>query len=511
MGFGTLDYFVVSAYLVSITLFGVLVGGRQNSTTDYFLGGKSIPWWAACFAIVATETSTLTFVSIPGLAYLTNLNFLQVTLGYIVGRIAVSFLFLPAYFRGEMSTAYQYLDTRFGPGARRTASVTFIFTRVVADGVRLFATAIPLALLLKGPLSAYGWPQEEVYVVAIVAMAGLTLVYTYIGGMRAVIWTDVVQMVVYLGAAIAAAIILAGRIPGGWEEALRAAAPEGKLEIFSTAAAGSVGEFFSRPYTLLASLIGGMTLSMASHGTDQLIVQRLLTVRSLPGAQRALIWSGVVVMIQFTVFLLIGILLYAFYGGLSLDGLGLLKADEIFPMFIIENMPSGLSGLIIAGLLAAAMSTLSGSVNSLAAVTLIDIYTPFFGAKRSARDQLSLSRRFTLFWTVILVLVAVFFIFSGSRVLVEVALGVASFTYGGLLGLFLLGRINRRVRQREAIVAFSAGILVMIFVVSFTSVGWTWYTVTGGLITIATGTLLTLAGGNSHTHDHNRKNRDADS
>ncbi|HLF15684.1 MAG TPA: sodium:solute symporter [Bacteroidota bacterium] len=501
MGFGTLDYFIVAGYLVAITLLGVLTGGKQKSSSDYFLGGRDIPWWAACFAIVATETSTLTFISIPGLAYLTNLNFLQVTLGYLAGRIVVSFLFLPSYFRGELSTAYQFLGERFGPRVRRTASVTFMFTRVLADGVRLFATAIPLAILLRASPAWASWSQEEIYIASIVVMAGLTFAYTIVGGIRAVIWTDVVQMVIYLGAAVAAGIFLLDMIPGGWEEAARSIAPLGKMEIFRTGASGAAGGFFSDPYTLAAGLAGGMTLSMASHGTDQLIVQRLLTVKNLPGAQRALIWSGVIVMIQFAIFLFVGLLLFAYYGGASLADLGVLKADEIFPKFIIERMPSGLSGLIIAGLLAAAMSTLSGSVNSLAQVTFTDLFLPRSGGPVSPERQMSLSRRLTMVWSAVLVGVAIFFIYAGSRVLVEIALGVASFTYGGLLGLFVLGRLNRRVSGNGAIVAFFTGIAVMIVVVNSGAAGWTWFTLIGGIATIATGMLFGIFSGGGTGHN----------
>jgi len=492
MGFGTADWVIVAAYLSTVTLVGILTRGGQRTSADYFLGGKNIPWWAACFAIVATETSTLTFISIPGLAYLANLNFLQVTIGYLAGRIVVSFLFLPAYFRGELSTAYQYLGERFGGRARRTASLTFVFTRVAADGVRLFATAIPLAILLKGARIASGWGQEPVYMISIVAMAALTLVYTYFGGMKAVIWTDVIQMFVYLLAAVAAAVILTDRVPGGFAGILVAAAPGDKLELFRTAF--PPGGFFSDPYTLAASLVGGMTLSMASHGTDQLIVQRLLTVKSLTGAQRALIWSGVLVILQFTVFLFIGLGLYAFYGGATLADLGVIKADEIFPKFIIEEMPSGLSGLIIAGLLAAAMSTLSGSVNSLAAVTLGDFYLPRHPDGVGAERQLALSRLFTLSWTVVLVGMAVFFIYSGSRVLVEIALGIASFTYGGLLGMFLLGRLVGAVDERRAIAAFFTGIATMVVVVEWSGIGWTWFTLIGASATVSAGWVLSRFG-----------------
>jgi SSS family solute:Na+ symporter len=339
--------------------------------------------------------------------------------------------------------------------------------------------------------------------VSIVMMACLTFAYTTIGGIRAVIWTDVVQMALYLGAAVAAGVVLDGMIPGGWETAARFTASTGKMELFRTHASAAAGGFFADPYTLAAGLAGGMTLSMASHGTDQLIVQRLLTVKNLAGAQRALIWSGVIVIVQFTIFLSVGLLLFAYYGGASLADLGVLKADEIFPKFIIERMPSGLSGLIIAGLLAAAMSTLSGSVNSLASVTYSDLYASRAGAVLNAGRQLAISRRFTLLWSVILVGVAIFFIYAGSKVLVEIALGVASFTYGGLLGLFLLGRLSRRVGETEAIAAFFTGIAAMVAVVASGAVGWTWYTLIGGGVTITGGMIIALfraRGASRHTH-----------
>lgn len=489
MGFSSVDVVIVLAYLAGIALFGVVSAGRQSSTSDYFLGGKSIPWWAACFAIVATETSTLTFISIPGLAYLTNLNFLQVTFGYLIGRIVVSFVFLPAYIRGELVTAYSFLNNRFGSPTRSVASITFMFTRVVADGVRLFATAIPLALLLKGWNVFPGVSSEGIYLAAIAGMAAVTLLYTYIGGVKAVIWTDVVQMFVYLGGAVAAAWVILDSSPVPSANLLAASATSGKLDVIWTGFGLTAGEFFARPYTLVASILGGTFLSMASHGTDQLIVQRLLTVPTLRDGQRALIGSGIIVIGQFALFLFIGVLLYGYYGGQSLADLGLIKADEIFPMFIIEQIPSGLSGLIIAGLLAAAMSTLSGSVNSLAATTMLDIYKPLISHQSSAENELRISRLFSLIWAVVLIGMASFFIYSPSKVLVEIALSVASFTYGGLLGLFLLGLIFPRVTQADALMGFAAGILTMIAVVISGSVGWTWYTLIGSSVTVFVGVL----------------------
>lgn len=487
MGFTTLDYVIVVAYLIGMAAFGVVSGGKQTSARDYFLGNKKIPWWAVCFAIVATETSTLTFISIPGLAYATNLNFLQVTFGYLIGRIIVSFVLLPAYARGELLTAYQLLAERFGPAMRNLTSITFMLTRVLADGVRLFATAIPLAILLKGWQSFTNVPNEQVYIISIVVMAAMTLVYTFIGGVRAVIWTDVVQMFIYLAGAVGAVFILLNEIgPNGFS------IPSEKFTVLNLGWDLSWKQFIASPYTLPASLVGGAFLSMASHGTDQIIVQRLLTVKSLKDSRRALIGSGIVVIIQFGIFLAIGLLLYAYYGGASFAQLGLLKADEIFPKFIIEKMPSGLSGIIIAALLAAAMSTLSGSVNSLASATMNDIYTPYFGRSNSDAKDLFLSRLFSLLWCGVLVGVAIFFISNTSKTLVELALSIASVTYGGLLGTFLLGVLFKRLIQRDAVIGFLAGIGTMTAIFFTTNIAWTWFTFIGCMTTIIVGNISFL-------------------
>lgn len=499
MGFGTVDFFIVGFYLVAITTVGVIAGGKQYSTRDYFLGGKNIPWWAVSFAVVATETSTLTFISIPGLAYLTNLNFLQVTFGYVIGRILVSVIFLPAYVRGELDTAYAYLSKRFGDKTRNVASVTFMFTRVVADGVRLFATAIPLVIILRSWDALANVSNEQIYIVSIVVMALMTLLYTSIGGVRAVVWTDVVQMFIYLLGAIAAAWVLLSELQGGGRLFLSEVLATGKLSVLNFSDFASISDFFKTPYTFIASILGGTVLSMASHGTDQLIVQRLLTTRTLRDSQKALITSGIIVVFQFAAFLFIGVLLFVYYGGVSLTELGLVKADEVFPKFIIERMPSGLSGFIIAALLAAAMSTLSGSVNSLASAAMHDIYKPYFASKTSSEKDIKLSRLFSILWSVLLIGMAFFFIYYGSKVLVETALGVASITYGGMLGMFLLGVLVKKTQQSDAIAGFIAGILTMIVVFISGWFGWTWYILIGSGVTIGVGSVV------SYLRGRNRK------
>lgn len=468
-----LDYIIIAVYLIGIAIWGIKSGGKQRSVKDYFLGSDKVPWWAVCFSIVAAETSTLTFISIPGLAYLTNLNFLQLTIGYLLGRIVVANLFLPAYFKGELNTAYGYLENRFGVKTRTFASVIFLFTRTAADGVRLFATAIPLKLML-----------DISYPTAIVIIAAVSLIYTYTGGVKGVIWVDVIQMFIYLGGAFIAGIFLLNYLPEGWSSVTAAAASENKFGIFNLGFENGIAGFFSQPYTLLGGLIGGAFLSMASHGTDQLIVQRLLATKDKKSGQKAIIGSGIIVIIQFALFLLVGIMLYAYYGKLDV------KSDEIFPMFIINVLPPGFTGIIIAGLFAAAMSTLAGSMSSLSSSTMMDIYIPYFGHLKSEEQQLKISRFFTIVWAGLLILSAVFFMES-SKAVVEIALSIASFTYGGLLGTFLLGLLIKNSKQEDALAGFTAGIFIMITVISLKLVAWTWFTLIGVLTTLAIGSLLT--------------------
>jgi len=480
MGFSTLDTVIVIGYVVAVALFGVLQGGKQRSATEYFLGKDSLPWWVVCFSIVAAETSTLTFISIPGLAYLTNLNFLQVTLGYLIGRIVVSYLFLPAYATGELSTAYAFLERRFGAKTRSFASVVFLFTRIAADGVRLFATAIPLKFVLGVD-----------YPVAIVILALVALGYTYLGGVRGVIWVDAVQMVIYLGGAVLAAVLLIASHDGGWTGITQLARDAGKFDIVTL---GFGPDFWKTPYTLLAGIVGGGFLSMASHGTDQLIVQRVLATKSVHAGRKALIGSGVIIIVQFALFLLVGILLYGHYNGASVAALGLTRADEIFPRYIVEGLPPGVSGIIIAGLFAAALSTLAGSMSSMASSTVMDLYKPRARTALTPEKELRLSRSVTALWAVLLVVSALFFM-NTSQTVVELALSIASFTYGGLLGTFFLGVLFKRPSQEDALAGFVGGILVMVTVISLHVVAWTWYTIIGVLATIVIGWGLGKLGG----------------
>jgi SSS family transporter len=482
MNFSYLDIIIIVVYLVGVAAFGILKGGKQKTAKDYFLSEKAIPWWAVCFAVVATETSALTFISIPGVAYVGNLNFLQLAIGYIIGRIIVSYFLLPKYFEGELLTAYAYLERRFGAKTKNFASSVFMITRVFADGVRLYATAIPIAIIFKGYNMFTDTPDWQIYSFAIILMAVITLIYTYLGGVRAVIWTDVIQMFIYIGGGILALIVLNSFTNINFSDSIAKLSGTGKLEFFNFYLGA---DFFSKPYTLIASVLGGGFLSMASHGTDQLIVQRLLTTESLKKSQKALILSGFIVFIQFAMFLFIGSMLYVFFNG------EVMKSDEVFPKFIVHYMPSGISGFIIAGLLAAAMSTLSGSISALSSTLVGDIYKPYWGKDKSDEQLLNVSRLVAMLWAGILILSAFLFM-NSNKAVVELGLSIASFTYGGLLGTFLLGIFFKKVKQTDAIIGFAAGILGMVFVIYFTKIAWTWYTLIGVIFTIITANVSAL-------------------
>ncbi len=491
-GFTAFDGIIVVLYLIGTTMLGVWLGRGQKSARDYFVVGDKVPWWAVLFSVVATETSALTFISIPGLAYIGNLGFLQVAMGYVIGRVIVSFVLLPRYYQGELVTAYALLETRFGSATRRFASITFMVTRVFGDSVRLFATAIPVALLL-GPLVA----PQYVGPLSILILGACTVVYTYQGGMKAVIWTDVIQIGVYTTGGLAALYLVGADVIGGWSRILSNADARGQLQVFDLYTG------FDRPHTLWAGVIGGAFLSMASHGVDQMVVQRLFATGDLKLARRALIGSGLVVFAQFTMFLIIGVGLYAYY-----QGEGFPRPDAIFPRFIVEVMPPGLTGIVIAAILAAAMSTISSSINSLAAASVHDLYLPLTGKRADDPGLLRTSKRFTLFWAAVLIGGALLYSDEGTPV-VTIALSIASFTYGGLLGAFFLGIFVRRAKQRDALLGMTVGISVMSVVVFATQlstwfptvepvlapvrgVAWPWFVLIGTSLTFATGFLSSL-------------------
>src|SRR6266550_2828474 len=428
MGLDKFDFAIIALYLAGITLFGLRFRKRQRSLRDYFLADRSIPWWAIALSIVAAETSTLTIISIPGLAYDTNFTFLQVVLGYLAGRVIISFVLLPHYFRGDLYTAYELIERRFGRNLRSLTAGLFLITRVAAEGVRVYAVSIVVSIALG---------TGEIASIAIIT--ALTLIYTFEGGLAAVIWTDVVQTGIYVIGTLLGIATIVHYVPGGWAHIHQIAAASGKLRVFDFTFS------FWKPYTFWAGLIGGAFLTTASHGTDQLIVQRLLAARNQRQSVAALLSSGITILFQFALFLTVGVMLYAFYRAPSAS-FG--KPDRIYPQFIVSHMPHGISGLLIAAILAAAMSNLSAALNSLSSSSVFDFYLRH-SPSTDERRRLQISRIATVVWALVLFGLAVLSLHKVGRV-VEVGLQIASVAYGALLGVFLLGVLTRRANQTGA-------------------------------------------------------------
>src|SRR5271156_3239725 len=473
----SVDLSLVAIYLAGITLFGLQFRSKDRSLKSYFLADRKIPWWAIALSIVAAETSTLTIISVPGLAYTGDWGFLQIVLGYLLGRIVVCIIFLPRYFRGELLTAYEVIGQRFGPRLHKLAAFLFLFLRAAAEGVRVFAVSIVVGM-------AIGTGD----VISIAIICALTLIYTLEGGLAAVIWTDVVQMVLYVAGTLVSVILLGHRVPGGWHAIHGMAAAGGKLTLFHFAFS------MSETYTFWAGLAGGCFLTMASHGTDQLMVQRLLAAKNLRESRIALLSSGGVILVQFALFLAIGTGLYYFYGSVPQD-----SPDRIFPAFIVTEMPHGVAGLMVAAILAAAMSNLSAAVNSLSSSSMVDFYLAWYpdtGDRRRAR----LSRVMTFFWAMLLFVLAL--LSRGGGHVVEVGLSIASVAYGALLGVFLLGTLTRSATESGAMIGMIGGLAANILLwkqphpfhfmlgtvpIFFPKIAWTWFVLIGSLITFALG------------------------
>ena len=492
-----LDLIVLCGYLAAMVAFGACFSGQQRTVRDYFLSGKQVPWWALLGSIVATETSTVTLISIPGYAFGGDLTFLQLALGYVIGRLGVASVLVPRLFRGDVMTAYQPLAAKFGAGVGRLTASIFLLTRSLSDGFRLFATGLVLAAVLatlpaSGAVSRALLPGVEGSTALLVLSVGLigvtTLAYTLLGGMTAVIWSDVIQLVVYMSGAVIAGFVLLTEIPGGWGEVVALTQPAGKLVIFDFATD------LTRSYTFWSGLVGGMFLTAGTHGADQMFVQRYLCSRTPRDASRALVWSGVAVFFQFALFLAIGLMLWVYYTTYAPDGLaaitvgGVVQTDRVFPTFMMTHLPTGIRGLVVAAIVAAAMSTLSSSLNSAAASTVGDFYLPLTGETRSDQHYLRASRWATVVWAVIQMVVAVVAVQLSSRVVDEV-LGIQSFTGGLLLGVFLLALTPTR-RAAAPATGVVVGATVMVGLRLLTAVSWQWYVLVGTLTTFGVGWVL---------------------
>jgi solute:Na+ symporter, SSS family len=478
------DIIIVVVYLAGTTLLGAWFTRRQRDTRKYFLGDKNIPWWLILISIVTTETSIVTYLSVPGLAFKPggNLAFLQLAFGYVIGRVIIAWLLLPMYFRGECFTAYQVLRQRFGTPVQRAASGLFMLTRTVADGLRLFLTG----LLLQ---QCTGWPME----LSIVVVGMLTLIYTFLGGMQAIIWTDVIQFVLKMLGAILAAVLILTQLPGGWENYLNIGTSNGRFDLL---------DFRPNPaieLTFWTGMIGGAIFTMASHGVDQMMVQRYLCARSLNQARAALVLSGIVVLIQFLLFLLIGVGLFALAQGGQLPLPQDIRPDAVFGLYIVNHLPVGIVGLVLAAMLAAAMSTLSSSLNSSANAAVTDYYRPI-RAGRSEAHYLLVARGFTIFFgfAQIAVAIAAFAFLSTQRSIITHVLSVAGFTTGILLGLFVLGGRSKPVSSTSALIGMAVGILTVTGVWLPATwgqpiVAWPWFAPIGALTTVCVATVCDWA------------------
>jgi SSS family solute:Na+ symporter len=488
MGFSTTDYLVLLLYLAGITVFGMRFRKAQRSVKDYFVGARQTHWFVICLSIVATETSTLTLIGVPALAYGRfarpeqggSLTYLQVLIGYILGRFVIARLFLPSYFSGDLVTAYALLERRFGAATRHAAASLFLIMRALAEGVRVFAASLVLSAVLASSLPNI--PHLWLWSIGIVGV--LTLIYTFEGGIAAVIWTDLIQFVIYIGGSLLAAYELAHLIPGGWTGIIGAAREAGKLQIWS------FSWDFSVPFTFWAGAIGGTFLTNATHGTDQLLVQRLLTCRNLRDSQKAIVTSGFIVLGQFILFLGIGIMLFVYYQHVPKPAIT--TNDEIFPAFIVSTLPHGISGLVMAAIFAAAMSNLSGSLNSLASTTVMDFYNPLTGGRIPDAQLLTFSKWCTAVWGVILIAIAV--VARGWGSVFTAGLTVASIVYGPMLGAFLLGVLTTRANARGVMTGMAVAAIAMVLIWWKTTLAWTWYVLVGTAICVAVGYAVSLAG-----------------
>jgi solute:Na+ symporter, SSS family len=507
MGFSALDYAVLAAYLIGITIFGVLFRKSQKTVKDYFIGTKQVHWLVISLSIVATETSTLTLIGVPAIAYASyaypeqggNYTYLQVVLGYIIARFLISILFIPAYFKGELLTAYKLLENRFGVGTKNFAASLFLIMRALAEGVRIYAASIVLTVVLKSslPLLAAelavrspdfmrdivtGWlpvmSDTNITLWSIVIVGVLTLVYTFEGGIAAVIWTDLIQLIIYIGGSLVAAYMLLTLIPGGWSEIYAQGSAAGKFQFVSFSTSLNV------PFTFWAGLLGGTFLTMASHGTDQLLVQRLFTCKNERDSKKAIIFSGFFVFFQFALFLTIGVMLFVYYKFYPLST-QLATNDQVFPRFIVDRLPHGISGLVIAAIFAAAMSNLSGSLNSLASTTVLDFYKPLFKPDATDESLLKLSRWLTAIWGIVLIVIAV--LARNVDSVFTVGLTIASLVYGPMLGAFLLGVLTKRANQTGVIVGMLASMTTMLIIKFATDLAWTWYVLVGTVICLSVG------------------------
>ncbi len=463
-----LDYGIIGLYLCLIIWLGSSFAKRQTTASEYFLISRTVPWWAVCFTVVATETSTLTFVGIPAetfhvgtAGYAGNMTFLQLALGYVAGRFVISVLFIPRYFARELFTSYEVLHERFGAPVRNLGSAMFLITRSAGDGIRLFATSVVVATVIGVPV----W-------LAILVLGAAMIVYTFYGGAAAVIWTDVVQMFVYLAGALIVLWFAVAGVPGGLAAVIDYGAATARFAVFDLRL-----DFF-RAYTFWAGLIGGFTLTLATHGTDQFLVQRLLTARSQRDAQIGISLSGVLVFLQFGLFLFIGVALAAFYQSHATPALT--RPDMIIPAFVATEVPAGFSGLVVAAIIAAALSP---SINSLAATTVNDFYLKYWNPSADDASMLRVAKRATIVWGLVQMVIALLAT-QLTRSVLSAGLSVLGLGAGPVLGAFLIAALTRRVPPYQVATAMLVAWATVFAAYFFSPLAWPWYSTVGAGITV---------------------------
>ncbi len=472
-GLLSVDWIVVIFYFSAVAWIGLRSARGQASTRDYFLGGRSLPWWAASLSIIATETSAVTLMGTPRKAFEGDWSFLQFVLGLVLGRIFLAFFFIHVFYRQELVTVYGYLEQRFGDGARCTAALIFLAGRVIGSGVRLYAGCLALEV-------AAGIPIEH----AIVLLGAFGTIYTLAGGIRAVVWTDVLLGLTFMAAGVATLAYLGLELPGGasgiWNQ------PD-----FSSKVRFIVVDWnLLRDNTLLAGLLGGFFLTIATHGTDQDVAQRLLTCKNSREGILSVLGSAFLILPLMALFLAVGTGLYFFHRSQEADSVLPANLDHLFPLFIVKELPTGVRGFVMAGLLAATVSSFTSVLNALASTVVSDFYLPWKrrrGSVPSEARSLFYSRVTTLAWGAILVLIALGFRGSQKNVL-DLAYRVLNYFYGALLGAFSLGIFTRRGTGQSVM----AGMLLSVAAVlacEQTGLAYPYWIIVGTAVTIAVGAL----------------------
>jgi solute:Na+ symporter, SSS family len=495
--FGPGDWSVIIVYLGAVIGLGVWFGRQQRTTRDYFLGSRSIPWWGIGASIVATETSALTIIGVPAIAYGGNILFIQMIVGYVIARVVLAIVMVPHYMKGEIYSPYQLLERHLGRDPRRLAGAFFLLVETLSAGVRVYVACIPVRLMLGEEICSLGGLVDPI-LGAILLFVVLSLIYTYVGGVKAVVWTDAVQMVLFIAGGVYALFFIPTLIDGGWSAALAQAAEAGKLTWLNTRFT------FSAPFNLWMGVIGGTVMVMATHGADQLIVQRVLSARSIGDGRKALIFSAVLIFPLFLIFLLVGVLLWVLYQHQPMEiplperrpGIG--ANDFIFPIFIVTEVPAVMKGFLIVAILSAAMSSISSAISALASVSTMDFVREVV-KQRSEAFFLRFSRYSTVFWAAALVFVA--WLTREVEFVLNAAFSLRGLTSGALLGGLLIALFWRGLGARATVAGMIASVLVMNLIYwpaklpasrdwwmrTFgAEVFWPWFTLIGLAVTLAT-------------------------